>query len=279
MTSRDPFDRAARAVCTAQGFAFGEHVGSGAFKHTYKIEHNGHPRALKIYKSGGSQRIGREVSAIRRCNHKNIVRLEVIDSFLADGVSYIFSVEEYLSGGTLSARLAGGTIPLTEVRLLATHLASALQHLDSLRLVHRDIKPDNIMFRDAGMSPVLVDFGLVRDLADSSLTRTWAMQGPGTPYYAAPEQLNNDKHQIDWRTDQFALGVVLAQCAIGRHPYQGPTDSPHEAVEQVRIRKGPSSDFVEQMQRLGAEQLVRMVQPWPVRRFRTSVELSRAWSA
>jgi len=89
-----------------------------------------------------------------------------------------------------------------------------------LDLVHRDIKPANIMFKEGLETPVLVDFGIVRDLAATSLTQTWSPIGPGTPFFASPEQLNNEKHLIDWRSDQFSLGVTLYFARTARHPYQ-----------------------------------------------------------
>src|SRR5690348_12301229 len=108
MNARASFDKAAQDVCARQGLVFGGHVGSGAFKHTYRVTEGEVPKALKIYKSSDSRRIEREVSAIRRCNHSGIARLEMIDSFVCEGASYVFSVEEYLSGGTLTERLKHG---------------------------------------------------------------------------------------------------------------------------------------------------------------------------
>jgi serine/threonine protein kinase len=106
--------------------------------------------------------------------------------------------------------------------------------------VHRDIKPDNIMLREDGRTPVIVDFGLVRMLDEPSITGSWADRGPGTPFYASPEQLRNEKPLIDWRSDQFSLGVSLSRVTIGVHTYQQiPDEDP--LVSERRLPVSPAS--------------------------------------
>jgi serine/threonine protein kinase len=146
-----------------------------------------------------------------------------------------------------------------------------------MSFVHRDIKPENIMFRADGVTPVLVDFGLVRDLGEESLTQTWMLHGPGTPFYSAPEQLQNRKELIDWRTDQFSLGVVLGVCGFGRHPFADVGEPKPRTVQRV-IERGKATDmFVEWTKQHGLEALVRMTAAWPVQRFRTPERLRSAW--
>jgi serine/threonine protein kinase len=139
--------------------------------------------------------------------------------------------------------------------------------------VHRDLKPENIMFRDTGNSPVIVDFGLVRDLQATSVTASWAMRGPGTPYFASAEQLNNEKQMIDWRSDQFGLGVTMIIALTGRHPYEHVGDSPADVVGQVADRTAPAPDVIAECRKEGWNALVKMVQPWPISRFRTPQQL------
>ena len=119
----------------------------------------------------------------------------------------------------LEDRLKVGHLTQQEVIELVKGLILAVKDLQP-SLVHRDIKPANIMFRKNQPEPVLVDFGIVRDLSQTSLTASWWPSGPGTPFFSSPEQLTNDKALIDWRSDQFAIGVIASLLLTGRHPYQ-----------------------------------------------------------
>jgi serine/threonine protein kinase len=84
--------------------------------------------------------------------------------------------------------------------------------------VHRDLKPSNIRVR-ADRSPVIIDFGLARHLDLPDLTRTAEGAAIGTPLYFSPEQFRGTKHDIDHRTDLFALGILVYQALVGRHPF------------------------------------------------------------
>jgi serine/threonine protein kinase len=123
------------------------------------------------------------------------------------------------------------------------------------------------MFRENDYEPVLVDFGLVRDLASTSLTLTWLVQGPGTPFFASPEQLNNDKYLIDWRSDQFSVGIVLAMCLNGRHPFHEKGFTEMQTVEAVLGRRRCSEDFRSSAIAAGLSVLIKMVGVWPIQRF------------
>ncbi|MBU1398685.1 MAG: serine/threonine protein kinase, partial [Proteobacteria bacterium] len=112
-----------------------------------------------------------------------------------------------------------------------------------------------------------VDFGLVRNLRETSLTLSHLTHGPGTPYYASPEQLNNEKDLIDWRSDQYAVGVVLAICLTGMHPYGELSASPDNVVNKVLSRASHALSFVETVEQLGLELLLTMTSQWPVARF------------
>ena len=158
-------------------------------------------------------------------------------------------------------------------------LIEAISHLIGHKLVHRDIKPDNIMYREDGSIPVLSDFGIVRDLTDVSLTRTGAFQ-PRTPFFAAPEQLNNQKRLIDWRTDQFSLGIVLCWARFGVHPFQHRDDtSSRFAIERVENRESRSPDTITLIRDSGLECVEKMTCVWPVERYRLSNQLIQDWMA
>jgi serine/threonine protein kinase len=224
-----------------------------------------------------SEREDREISAMERCDHPHIGKFLSIDSIVVDGQSHLFLIEEYLTGGTLSDRLRNGLLSRDEVIELGSQLINAIQHISAQNLIHRDIKPDNIMFRGDGVTPVIVDFGLVRDLSATSLTNTWQLRGPGTPFYAAPEQLNNDKAMQSWRTDQFSLGVVLAFSLFGKHPYDY-DGSPQSTVDAVATNNGPSNEFIANVHSVSLPTLAKMVEPYPTRRYRFAETLSAEWS-
>jgi serine/threonine protein kinase len=167
-------------------------------------------------------------------------------------------------------------LTIREARSFGAQLVSAVAHIASHELVHRDLKPENILFRADGVTPVIVDFGIVRDLVDTSLTETWLMRGPGTPFFASPEQLRNEKDLIDWRSDQFSLGVLISISLFGLHPYGENGLMPQQIVDRVSERGAQSARFVESA-RAELPVLVRMTAPWPVQRLRKPEQLVGSW--
>lgn len=272
----------ARAVCKSKSLTFVRAVGAGAFKETFHVGgENGVGLALKVYRPGFSpQRTQREIKAMMRCVHPKIGKLADIFQFGWGDDNYLVSLEEFLSGGTLAERIKrAGLLKSPEILAIGEQLIDAVGHIASLNLVHRDLKPENIAFREDGITPVILDFGLVRDLGDSSLTATWLPQGPGTPFFSPPEQLLNEKHIIDWRSDQFSLGILLSICTFGFHPFAELGLSDVEVVERVAQRQPQASRFRDAANSAGLPALVRMAAVWPVERVRTPQELARVWSA
>lgn len=270
----------ARAICRENAYVFDRGLGEGAFKEAFLVTTaTKEPRALKILKPGlASERTQREVEAMTRCRHANIASLETVATFVHSSVQYVYMVEEYIGGGTLDLRLQKGSISRDLLLLMGVSLIDAVSHVAANDLVHRDIKPANILFRTTDQ-PVLVDFGLVRDLRKSSVTVTWATCGPCTPLYASPEQLNNDKAIIGWRSDQFSLGVVLAFAGLGMHPFAKPGDDPAKTVLKTEAREGPSTEFTEAAEKARLPILTKMVRNWPVERIRKPADLLKAWKA
>lgn len=271
-------EEVARALCGAGGFLFVKKLGEGAFKEVFLVTTvTQEQRALKILKPGlASERTQREVEAMTRCRHANIASLETVAVFTHSSVQYTYLVEEFIGGGTLDERLQKGPIPHDVLLPMGATLIDAVGHVASKDLVHRDIKPANILFRTIDQ-PVLVDFGLVRDLRKSSVTVTWATCGPCTPLYASPEQLTNDKAIIGWRSDQFSLGVVLAFAGLGMHPFARPGDDPAKTVLRVEAREGPSAEFIELARKSGLPVLIQMVGNWPVERIKRPADLLKTW--
>jgi len=272
----------AAAICADRDLIFCAYEGGGAFKQVFRVQNrHGETYALKIIKGGiVSERTEREGNALMRCDHPNIAKLISVGNSEFDRIQYNFTLEEYLAGGTLAARYRqSGFLSNSDVKELALPLIEAIKHIADLDLVHRDIKPENIMFRGDRHTPVLVDFNLVRDLSAGSLTQSWLNQGPGTPYFAAPEQLNNQKSLIDWRTDQFSLGVTLCYVRYGLHPYQfpGEKDLSPQTVRRVATRGRRSDELLTEFTDSGLTCLLKMTNAWPVERFRRPVDLRAAW--
>lgn len=269
------------AICAANSLTYGELVGSGAFKDTHKVySQSGKPLALKICNSSNTPtRLAREVDAMLACQHANIARLDKADNFSHGGVDHYYMLEEFVEGVTLEERIGQGLLTRDETIALIQALIGAVAHMAELNLVHRDLKPANIILREGALDPVVVDFGIVRNLGETSLTKTFISQGPGTPLYAPPEQLNNEKHLIDWRADQFSLGVTASIAMSGLHPYAVSAETgPAEVVTLTSRRQGPSQRFLDWAAGQRIDPLIAMVSPWPANRMRTTTILSDSWN-
>lgn len=212
------------------------------------------------------------------CQHANIARLDRAENFSRNGGDYYYMLEEFVEGVTLEKRIGDDLLTRDETIAVTRVLIGAVAHMAELNLVHRDLKPANIILREGALDPVAVDFGIVRDLGETSLTKTFISQGPGTPLYAPPEQLNNEKHLIGWRADQFSLGVTASIAMSGLHPYAVSSETgPAEVVTLTSRRQGPSKRFLDWAAEQRVDPLVAMVSPWPANRMRTPATLSDSW--
>jgi serine/threonine protein kinase len=269
----------ARAICAASGYTFGGGIGQGTFKETYlATKADGTKLALKVLRPGCSpERSDREVDAMKRCSHPNIVALIELADFEHAGAKYGYLIEAYLGGGTLDDRIRKNLLSRDQVLTLGDELIRAVEHIADQDLVHRDFKPANIMYPSDDAEAVVVDFGIVRDLKKESITKSYLLSGPGTPFFAAPEQLNNEKTLIDWRTDQFAIGVTLAIAVFGFHPYREDGEDDAQAIARVAGRSGPSAKFTQAIEAAKLPLLRKMILPWPAQRVRTPSALLEDW--
>jgi serine/threonine protein kinase len=279
MVPSDVTEQLAKEICVKHEFKFVRSCDAGAFKRTYLVRQGENTFALKLVVGNiDNARVSREIDALSRCNHPNLCKLHQVGTITHSGREIVYLVEEFLPGGTLAALVnKTGLLDLPATKAVAIHLLEGMLHLLNQNIIHRDIKPENIMFRE-DRTTVLVDLGLARHLDASSLTASWAMQGPGTPGYAPPEQLLNEKHLIDWRADQFALGITLSVTGLGMHPYTG-SETFDGAVDAIAARKGPTRSFKQRATGAGMTTLIRMVEPWPIKRFRDPNELQLAWTS
>ncbi|MDH5628378.1 MAG: serine/threonine protein kinase, partial [Candidatus Krumholzibacteria bacterium] len=174
------------------------------------------------------QRFEREARAVSSLNHPNICTLHDVGH--EDGVDFL--VLEYIEGESLQDRIARGAIPMRELLVIGIQIADALDRAHRQNLIHRDLKPGNIMLTPSGAK--LLDFGLARsaelgaggDLTQSpTMARSLTAEGAiiGTFQYMAPEQLEG--RPADARTDIFSFGAVLYEMATGRRAFQGDTQA------------------------------------------------------
>ncbi len=159
-------------------------------------------------------RLREEVRATMLLTHRNIARTYTLD----EAAGEVFIVMELLDGETLAARIARGAIPRTEALAIANQLLDALSEAHAHGVVHRDVKPANIMCCSDDRV-VLMDFGLARvDDADTS-THTTSIKG--TPAYMAPEVIAG--RRADARADVYACGLILFEMVTGKPPFRAAT--------------------------------------------------------
>jgi serine/threonine-protein kinase len=162
------------------------------------------------------ERFFREAQAAGGLHHPSIVTIYDVGEW--DGVPYM--AQEYVEGMSLSRLLKeSGSLPQERALPILRQMADALHYAHRLGVVHRDIKPDNILVDEKGRA-VLTDFGVAR-LAASDLTRTGEVLG--TPHFMSPEQVMGQ--EVDGRSDLFSLGVVLYLMISGQRPFHGETIS------------------------------------------------------
>jgi serine/threonine-protein kinase len=163
------------------------------------------------------ERFEREAKAAAALNHPNIVQVYDIGE---ENGTHFFAME-FVDGEDLAQRLEREEkLPLEDGLSIIHSIAKALQFAHSRTIIHRDIKPDNIMVSQEG-DIKLADMGLAKSVdEDKGVTATGV--GLGTPYYMAPEQAE-DASRADHRSDIYALGITLLHLLTGRRPFDGPT--------------------------------------------------------
>src|SRR5438552_2295046 len=164
----------------------------------------------------------REAETAARLSHPHIVPIHSVGEG-PDGLVYF--VMAYVDGESLAARLKRrGRLPAEEARRVMIETADALGAAHAVGIIHRDVKPDNILLEGSRGRVVVTDFGIAKALSSTTGSATLTATGVaiGTPHYMSPEQAAGDR-EIDGRSDIYSLGVVSYQMLTGELPFQAPT--------------------------------------------------------
>lgn len=226
-------------------------LGSGGMGEVYLARDNKLDRKvavkvlpLELEVAERARRLIREAKAAAKLDHPNICSIHEV----AEDAGLGFIVMQYVEGETLASKIQDQTLELSESIELMRQVADALAAAHSHGIIHRDIKPQNIMITQRGQAKVL-DFGLAKmvglaDVAASEAEPQSLFSAPGviagTAPYMSPEQATGAP--VDTRSDLFSLGVVLYECLVGSRPFTG--DSPLDICEKVAHVDPPAPSLV-----------------------------------
>jgi len=253
-----------------------EHIGHGGMSEVYKGQHEQLDRmvAVKVLhpflanEEGFVIRFKREASIVAKLRHPNI--MQVFDFDYNEELDIYYMVMEFIDGPTLKDRLNNEALPQEEAVRIGALIADALDYAHRRGMVHRDVKPANIMFMPDGQ-PVLTDFGIAKMLTLSGLTASGAMVG--TPAYMAPEVGMGRPGSA--AADIYSLGIVLYQMVTGRLPFE--SESPMGMVMQhINEAPPPLEQFVPALLPALDAVIMKALAKQPEERFASAAEMAAA---
>jgi len=260
-------------------FTVGTLLGEGGFAAVFRVRDNGLRRdvAVKVLDLGQTpspslaDRFVREARTVAQLEHPHIVPIYKVGGYKKE-VLYI--VMRFVDGPPLRQLLdkRQRRLPVGDAARIARQVADALGHAHRHGVVHRDVKPDNILI-DAGGHVLVTDFGIAKAAQQASSQLTTEGMVVGTPHYMSPEQATGDP--VDSRADIYALGVVLYQMLAGAPPFDG------ESAQQILMKQATAEPTSIHELRDGvppalAALLHRMLAKDPQERYQTAEDLSRA---
>ncbi len=271
---------ALRAGITLGRYQLLQKVGAGGMSEVYRAHDQTLERSVAVKvildpiaeNKEFSERFLREARLVAGLEHPNILPIYDFGSQSIDGKPISFLVMPLVTGGSLKDRIKGPVPPSQAVEWLCG-IAAALDHAHKRGILHRDIKPGNVLL-DATGRTLLADFGLAR-MADatSGLTATGTVMG--TPLYMAPEQAQGEK--VDARADQYAVGIIAFELLTGRVPFKA--DSPLAILHQHVTRPPePISLVLPQIPRSVDSVMSRCLAKAPHERFASCSEFVKALS-
>ncbi|MGE0713761.1 MAG: protein kinase [Planctomycetota bacterium] len=228
--------RLPRAGDSFDGYTIVDLIGQGNMGRIYRARDRlGRDVAIKVILTEVAseeglarfQREGQAMASVPR--HKYVIGVHSAGAI--GGRPYL--VLDYVLGESLEAVLKRGPLPVVQAVLVAEKLARALDHVHGAGVLHRDMKPANVLIRSSDGEPILTDFGLAGLRGADTLTKTGDVIG--TPLYMAPEQVLGLHKEVDGRADVWAVGVLLYEMATGTLPFPGATML--EVLEAVTARE------------------------------------------
>ena len=254
-----------------------EQIGQGGMATVYKAYQPSLDRyvAVKIlppyfaHEPGFAMRFTREARAVARLNHPNI--LPIYDFGQQDDLSYI--VMKYVEAGTLKYMM-GEPLALDVTADIIRQIASALDHAHQRGILHRDVKPSNVLM-DEGRWVLLTDFGLAK-MVEGSVALTASGVGVGTPAYMAPEQGQGEP--VGARADIYSLGVVLYEMLTGRVPFEAETPMAvviKHITEPLPLPRSINPQLPDAVERIILKALAKN----PDDRFASTIEMANALAA
>ena len=259
----------------ADRYTIERELGQGGMATVYLAEDLKHHRkvALKVLRPElavtiGAGRFSREIEVAARLQHPNI--LPLLDSGEADG--FFFYVMPYVEGESLRERLArGGELPVQDAVRILMEVADALSEAHAHGVVHRDIKPDNVMLR--GRHALVADFGVAKAVTEATGQQLLTSTGValGTPMYMAPEQAMADPHQ-DHRVDIYALGLLGYELLTGQAPFSATTAQEMLAAHVTAV-PDPVEKYRAAVSPALAQIIMKCLAKKPADRFQTAEEV------
>ncbi|GMV80754.1 MAG: hypothetical protein AMXMBFR7_19380 [Planctomycetota bacterium] len=261
------------------GYEIVEKIGEGAMGVVFKARQVSLDRevALKVVKPEVAkdatflERFQREARSSAQLNHPNIVRGIDVGQDEASGLWYF--AMEYVDGPSLKDVLArDGTLPEGRALRIVLQVARALECAAKQNIVHRDIKPDNVMLAK-GEVVKLADLGLAKRIDSENAALTQTGKTVGTPYYMAPEQIRGEQQKIDQRTDLYALGATLFHLVTGRPPFHGASGA---AILALHLKEpAPRAKSLNPKLSEGINALIaKLLEKEPAQRYQSARELA-----
>lgn len=176
--------------------------------------------ALKLYVSRvHDERVEREIGAMGKIRHPSLAGIVEHGTVTIRSAELRYVAYEFIEGGSLGRQLKLGPLPAKAVACIGRDISAAIAEIWRHRIVHRDVKPNNVMLRTGEREAVLIDLGVARHLHHASITVHGSTYG--TIGYMSPEQFLRAERQLTCKSDIFSLGVVLQEGLSGLHPTHG----------------------------------------------------------